>query len=120
MEEINKRLAEVDYILKKLDNKYINKIPQEVWDYITENKDKNYVFKYDDDKTLAEQNLSIDTISILTYINMEYLLEEEAKRELLTLLKNDEMIAEQKKGRNIIQMIYLKIKKQSKKNKFLW
>ena len=28
---------------------------------------------------------------------MEYLLEEEAKRELLTLLKNDEMIAEQKK-----------------------
>lgn len=55
MEEINKRLVEVDYILKKLDNKYINKIPQEVWDYITENKDKNYVFKYDDDKTLAEQ-----------------------------------------------------------------
>ena len=97
MEEINKRLVEVDYILKKLDNKYINKIPQEVWDYITENKDKNYVFKYDDDKTLAEQNLSIDTISILTYINMEYLLEEESKRELLTLLKNDEMIAEQKK-----------------------
>ena len=48
MEEINKRLAEVDYILKKLDNKYINKIPQDVWDYITENKDKNYVFKYDD------------------------------------------------------------------------
>ena len=26
MEEINKRLVEVDYILKKLDNKYINKI----------------------------------------------------------------------------------------------
>ena len=97
MEEINKRLTEVDYILKKLDNKYINKIPQDVWDYITENKDKNYVFKYDDDKTLAEQNLSIDTISILTYINMEYLLEEEAKRELLDLLKNDEITAEQKK-----------------------
>lgn len=97
MEEINKRLVEVDYILKKLDNKYINKIPSEVWDYITENKDKNHVFKYDDEKTLAEQNLSIDTISILTYVNMEYLMEEEAKRELLTLLKNDEMIAEQKK-----------------------
>lgn len=97
MQEINKRLVEVDYILKKLDNKYINKIPKEVWYYITENKDKNYVFKYDDDKTLTEQNLSIDTISILTYINMEYLLEEEAKKELFTLLKNDEMIAEQKK-----------------------
>lgn len=120
MEEINKRLAEVDYILKKLENKYINKIPQDVWDYITENKDKNYVFKYDNNKTLIEQNLSIDTISILTYINMEYLLEEEAKRELLDLLKNDEITAEQKKERNIIQMIYLKIEKQCKKNRFLW
>lgn len=97
MEEINKRLVEVDYILKKLDNKYINKIPQEVWDYITENKDKNYVFKYDDDKTLAEQNLSIDTISILTYINMEYLLEEKERRELIELLKKDDMVAEQQK-----------------------
>lgn len=97
MEEINKRLVEVDCILKKLDDEYINKIPQEVWDFITENKDENYVFKYDNNKTLAEQNLSIDTISILTYINMEYLLDEKAKGELLTLLKNDEMIAEQKK-----------------------
>ena len=97
MEEINKRLVEVDCILKKLDDEYINKIPQEVWDFITENKDENYVFKYDDNKTLAEQNLTIDTISILTYINMEYLLEEEAKRELLDLLKNDEITAEQKK-----------------------
>lgn len=97
MEEINKRLVEVDCILKKLDDEYINKIPQEVWDFITENKDENYVFKYDDNKTLAEQNLSIDTISILTYINMEYLLEEEAKRKLLDLLKNDEITAEQKK-----------------------
>ena len=97
MEEINKRLVEVDCILKKLDDEYINKIPQEVWDFITENKDENYFFKYDDNKTLAEQNLSIDTISILTYINMEYLLEEEAKRELLDLLKNDEITAEQKK-----------------------
>ena len=97
MKEINKRLVEVEYILRKLDDEYINKIPQEVWDYINKNKDKNYVFEYDNDKILSEQNLNIDTISILTYINMEYLLEEESKRELLTLLKNDEMMAEQKK-----------------------
>ena len=48
MEDLDKRLVEVEYILKKLDNQYINKIPREVWDYIAENKDKNYVFKYDD------------------------------------------------------------------------
>ena len=95
MKEINKRLVEVEYILRKLDDEYINKIPQEVWDYINKNKDKNYVFEYDNDKILSEQNLNIDTISILTYINMEYLLEEKERRELLELLKKDDMVAEQ-------------------------
>lgn len=97
MEEINKRLVEVEFILKMLDNKYIKKIPQEVWNYIDENKDKDYIFKYDNNRTLNEQNLNIDTISILTYINIEYLLEDDEKRELLTLLRNDEIVAEQDK-----------------------
>ena len=97
MKEINKRLVEVEYILRKLDDEYINKSPQEVWDYINKNKDKNYVFEYDNDKILSEQNLNIDTISILTYINMEYLLEEKERRELLELLKKDDMVAEQQK-----------------------
>ncbi len=97
MKEINKSLVEVEYILRKLDDEYINKIPQEVWDYINKNKDKNYVFEYDNNKILSEQNLNIDTISILTYINMEYLLEEKERRELLELLKKDDMVAEQQK-----------------------
>lgn len=118
MEEIDKRLVEVEYILKRLDNKYINKIPQEVWDYINENKDKNYIFKYDENKTLIEQNLSIDTISILTYINMEYLLEEEAKKELVTLLKNDEMIAEQKKKKKYNSNDLFKNRRPEQKEQF--
>lgn len=99
MENLNKRLVEVEYILKKLDDEYINKIPQEIWDYIDENKDRNYVFNYDENKTLVEQNLSIDTISILTYINMEYLLGEEQKKEMIEFLRKDEMIAEQEKAK---------------------
>ena len=41
MEDLNKRLVEVEYILKKLDDEYIKKIPLEIWNYIDENKDKN-------------------------------------------------------------------------------
>ena len=96
---LNKRLVEVDYILKKLDYEYIKKIPQEIWDYINENKEQNYVFKYDDSKNLVEQNLSIDTISILTYINIEYLLDKEQKKEMIELLRKDEAIAEQEKAK---------------------
>lgn len=99
MEDLNKRLVEVEYILKKLDDEYIKKIPQEIWDYIEEKKDKNYIFNYDENKTLVEQNLSIDTISILTYINMEYLLGEEQKRKMIEFLRKDEMIAEQEKAK---------------------
>ena len=99
MEDLNKRLVEVEYILRKLDDEYIKKIPQEIWDYIEENKDKNYVFNYDDNRTLVEQKLNIDTISILTYINMEYLLGEEQKKEMIEFLRKDEIIAEQGKAK---------------------
>ena len=98
MEHLNKRLVEVEYILKKLDDEYIKKIPQEIWDYIEQNKDKDYIFNYDENKALVEQNLSIDTISILTYINTEYLLDEEQKKEMIEFLRKDEMIAEQEKA----------------------
>ena len=97
MEDISKRLVEVEYILKKLDGEYISKIPKEIWDYIEENKDKNYIYNYDENKALVEQKLSIDTISILTYINMEYLLDEQEKKEMEELLKKDYIIAEEKK-----------------------
>mgnify|MGYP004597410313 FL=1 len=99
MKDLNKRLVEVEYILRKLDDEYIKKIPQEIWDYIEENKDKNYVFNYDDNRTLVEQKLNIDTISILTYINMEYLLGEEQKKEMIEFLRKDETIAEQEKAK---------------------
>lgn len=114
MEDLNKRLVEVEYILKKLDDEYIKKIPQEIWGYIEENKDKNYVFYYDDSKTLIEQKLNIDTISILTYINMEYLLEEEQKKEMIEFLRKDEAIAEKEKARRYNQNELFKNKENNK------
>ena len=115
MEDLNKRLVEVEFILKKLDAEYIRKIPQEIWDYIEENKDKNYVFTYDNNKTLVEQNLNIDTISILTYINMEYLLDEQQKKEMIEFLRKDEAAAEQEKAKNYNPDDLFKNRKESKK-----
>ena len=34
MEDLNKRLVEVEYILRELDNEYLKKIPKELWEYI--------------------------------------------------------------------------------------
>ena len=99
MENLDKRLTEVEYILKKLDKEHINKIPKEIWDYIKENTDESYIFNYDSSKNLVEQNLSINTISILTYINIKYLLNEDQKKEMIELLRIDESVAENEKAK---------------------
>lgn len=97
MKELNKRLVEVETILKKLDENYINKIPTEIWDFIEKNKDDQYIFFYDDNIELSNQNLNIDTIAILSYINMEYLLDEKSKKEVEEILIKDGAFLEQQK-----------------------
>ena len=80
MKEINKRLVEVDEVLGYLNTKELEKIPKEIRQMIKSNKDKNYIWKYDKSKKLKEQNLSRDTFAFLSYLNLEYLLNEEQKK----------------------------------------
>ena len=75
-----KRLVEVDEVLEHLSEENLSKIPLEIRQAIKENKDKNYVWKYDETKELKDQGLSKDTIAILAYLNSEYLLNEEQKK----------------------------------------
>ena len=90
MEELSERLIEVD-------EKYKKKIPQEFFEFMNKNKDINYKFQYDDSKSIIENNLHIDTISLLTYININFLLDAESKKEMISLLNEDEIIAEEQK-----------------------
>jgi hypothetical protein len=80
MREYKKRLVEVDEILNHLSEENLSKIPLDIRQAITENKDKNYVWKFDETKKLKDQGLSRDTIAILAYLNSEYILNEEQKR----------------------------------------
>lgn len=80
MIDYNKRLVEVSVILNHLNKSDYDKIPKEVIDRIEKNKDIEYVWNYDETKDLKDQNVSKDTIAILSYINMQYLLNEEQKK----------------------------------------
>lgn len=73
-------LTEVEAILNELSMQEFNKIPDEIIDFIDENKDTNYKWEYDYDKSLENQNLSEYTLEILAYINNEYLLSDEQKK----------------------------------------
>lgn len=91
MFEYNKRLVEVDEILNYLSEEDLMKIPENVRQIIKENKDKEYTWQYDETKPLKEQNISRDTIAFLSYLNMEYLLNEEQKQYMQQLHKLNEM-----------------------------
>lgn len=97
MESLGKRLIEVECVLNRMDQKYIKKIPQEFLNFMNENKDINYNFKYDDSKSIIENNLHLDSIALLTYININFLLDSKSKKEMVELLKEDALISEEEK-----------------------
>lgn len=97
MSNLSNSLVEVEILLNQLAPEYKSKIPNSFWEYIQENKDKNYKFNIDFNKPLEKQNLLPDTISILTYVNIEYLLNEEQRKFFKQLLSEDAKIAELKK-----------------------
>ena len=74
-----KRFVEVDEILKHLPQELFLKIPNHIIRLIRENKDINYKWSYDKRKKITDQKLHKDTITILSYINTEYLLEGEQR-----------------------------------------
>ncbi len=97
MIEYSKRLVEVDEILKHLSKDDLAKIPQDIKKMISEEKDKNYIWKYDETKSLKDQNLNRDTIVFLSYLNMEYLLNEEQKEYMKKFHEANEKKLEEEK-----------------------
>ena len=73
-------LVEVDSVLYHLDPNELKKIPNEVRDAINEFKSLEYVWFYDESKPLLEQNLRRESIAMLSYLNTEYLLDEEQRK----------------------------------------
>lgn len=77
--EDEKCLVELNEVLKRLDDDDLNKIPLEIIEAINSKKDKKYKWQYDDSKKLEEQDLNRKTIAMLSYLNMEYLLDNKQK-----------------------------------------
>jgi len=95
--EDKKVLTEVYEILKHLSSENLKKIPSNVINLIKDNMDENYIFNYDVSKSLQEQNISRDTVAVLSYINMEYLLNDKQREFIDNLHKQNEEDLEQQK-----------------------
>ena len=114
MVDYNKRLVEVDEVLNYLSDEDLEKIPEEIRNLIKENKDKDYVWQYDKTKPLKEQGLNRDTIAFLSYLNMEYLLNEEQKKLMEQIHKYNEEKAEAEKQNKYSTQDLFKDKKEIK------
>lgn len=101
-----KCLVELDEILNNLSKEDLNKIPYEIRNAIKEKKDKQYIWKYDKSKDLTEQNIDRKTIIMLSYINMEYLLNTEEKEVMKKLHKYNEEKAEREKKQKYSSNIF--------------
>jgi hypothetical protein len=97
MVDISKRLVEVDAILNYLSKENYQKIPKEIIQAIKENKDKNYTWEYDEFKEFDEQNINRDTLILLSYINMEYLLNGKQKEYMEKMYNENEIKLEEEK-----------------------
>lgn len=94
--EVKKSLVEVQSIIGKLSQEEYTKIPDNIKLYIEYNKDNNYVWNYDERKTLEEQNLNEYTLPILAYINTEFLLNKEQKEFMNFIYDRNDRILENK------------------------
>lgn len=114
--EYEKCLVELDEILKYLKEDERDKIPYEIRKAIKEKKDKQYNWNYDESKTLSEQNINRKTIAMLSYLNMEYLLNGEQKKLIEKLHElNEKKIEREKTEKYSIDNIFKNNIKYDKK-----
>lgn len=95
--EYEKCLVELDVVLNHLTKEDLKKIPEDILKGIKEKKDKEYIWKYDENKELKEQQLNRKTIVMLSYLNMEYLLNNEQKELMKKIHELNEQKAEKEK-----------------------
>ena len=89
--ELSNVLSEVYDILNILGNDYISKIPKSLFEYIKYERNDRKINNFDIEKNIDEQDLSIEAIEFISYLNLQYWSNEEQKMELIKKYKENEL-----------------------------
>ena len=86
--------SELDSVLDVLDEEDRNKIPIKLRQLLKREKDHNYIKTIDINKSIEEQNLKEETLTLIAILNLKYWCEDEGVKEKLKerYLKNEEII----------------------------
>ena len=83
-------MAEVDYVLHHMNERYLNKIPQNVRDFIDVLKKSNRQIYVDPKVPLEKQNLKEFTLYFLMILNLKYWCNDERRKEILLMLERNQ------------------------------
>lgn len=83
--------SEVDTFLELLSKEDRNKIPEKVRDIFKRNKDPNYQKIIDTEKRISDQNLMMETLEIIAFLNLRFWCDDEKEREkLMNIYRNND------------------------------
>lgn len=94
-------MAEVDYVIRHMNERYFNKIPQNVKDFITVMKKSNKQIYVDPKIPLEKQGLKEFTLYFLMILNLKYWCDDARRKDILLMLEEN-----QKKYDNRINNIF--------------
>ena len=93
IELTKENFSEVYEIINHLTQELRNKIPSDFVEFVSKNKDNNYVSEIDFTKNINEQKISKETRAILAIIYRDFLCNKEEKKKLIKELQNlEEMV----------------------------
>ena len=84
-----KVFSELYEIFKYLPDDFKKKIPVDFFKIIKDNRNKDYLFKYDKSKKLEEQAIYEETKAFITYLYMNYYCSLEEKEKLIKKMKEN-------------------------------
>lgn len=92
-----KAYTEVVAVLNNLADEEYSKIPKQEIEFYKNNMDKEYKYTLDPEKSLSEQNISIEANAILVAIFRDYFASEKQKETLNKILVDNQKKAEKEK-----------------------
>lgn len=94
--------TEIDCILSNMPSEYVIKIPEKLREKFKNEKDLEYMFRLEDNKSLNEHNLNRKTRALLAMLKYNYWCKNQDEKQKLVKLFNEN----QKKHEEYIREIY--------------
>ena len=117
--DIASAYSEIDMILNKMEDKYVERIPYQIRELIRQEKNNNYHPDIELSEKILDNKLQRKTIAILAWLNLNYWCDnEEEKERLITIYNENDRIKdrESKEKYNSDDLFKSKIKEEKIEN----